>query len=315
MAEPQEETNPNSSSKRWMCTVFSDVWVPTFTSEMLFAVWQREVCPETNRLHVHIYVRFARKKKMTTVKHLFGREDMHLELCRGNEEECTRYCEKEETRYEVGARHNPENYIGHLGTQGHRSDLDAVAAMIDQGEPLVEVARAFKADYIRYHMGIQAYHALVAPKPPTQRDVVTLCFWGPTGTGKTHRVMTSCPDCYQVKPGRDPWGGYRGEDCIFFDEFDYKRWPIDDMKRYLDTWRPFLDSRYHDRYGAWTRVAICANTNPQSWYPDASPPDLEAFRRRLAHRCFLITSRDDTFEQIQERGANPDWDDNGITTF
>ena len=44
---------------------------------------------------------------------------------------------------------------------------------------------------------------------------------------------------------------------------------------------PELDARYHNKYAAWTRVVICANSSPPHWYPNEAPSLLDAFRRRL----------------------------------
>lgn len=289
----------NSTNKRWLCTVFDNDWEPTFPAAAIFGSWQRERCPTTGRIHVHIYVRYDTKKRMNTVKNDFGRQDMNCQPCRGNEQQCVEYVEKEESRITAGARWRPENFDANQGKQGHRTDLDTIAKKANEGVPLAQIATDHPGDYIRYHSGIQAYHALVQKKPPLERDMNVYVLWGPTGQGKTHRVMHRWPDCYCVKPGRDPWGNYRGEDCIFFDEFNWERWEINTMKQYLDKWRLLLDARYHDRYAAWTQVVICCNSSPMSWYPLANQPDIDALRRRLIGRCWLIQSREDNWEELE----------------
>lgn len=288
------------TSKRWCLTVFDNVWTPSFTQEMAFAVWQRETCPDTGRIHVHIYVRFIGRKKLQTVKNIFMRADAHLEIAQGNEEECTAYCEKEESRLEAGARWNPANYDAKIGMQGRRSDLEAIATKCQEGVSIKSIATDHPGDFIRYHAGIQALHAQVAPKPPLQRDVQVLILWGVTGQGKTHRIMNSFEDCYCVKPGRDPWGMYRGEECVFFDEFKWQQWTIQDMNRYLDKWRVLLDARYRDTYGVWTRVAICANDSPVTWYSDQSWPIVQAFRRRIQTSSYLVLSKEQKLEDMEQ---------------
>lgn len=291
----------NPQSKRWCLTVFDDAWIPTFNAEAVFAVWQRELCPDTGRLHVHVYVRFSTRKKMTTVKNYFQRQDAHCEITQGSEEQATAYCEKEESRSEAGSRWNPQNYNPNEGKQGRRSDLDDIATKCKEGVSIAAIAEAHPGDFIRYHSGIQALHATVAPKPPAEREVSVIVMWGATGTGKTHLVMHAFPDCYAVKLGRDPWGMYRGEDCVFFDEFDWTKWPLQDMNRYLDKWRCLLDSRYHDRYAAWTRVVICMNDSPVTLYSEGvSWPLVLAFRRRIASSCYLRTSQEQELAEMEQ---------------
>lgn len=288
-------------NKRWCLTVYDEAWIPQFNAEAAFGVWQREACPDTGRIHVHIYVRFVNRKRMTTVKNYFQRQDAHCEFAKGSEEEATAYCEKEESRVEAGNRWNPDNYDANEGKQGKRTDLEDISAKCKAGVSIAVIADAHPSDYIRYHSGIQALHAVLAPKPPAERDVQVTVIWGATGTGKTHLVMHSFPDSYAVKCGRDPWGMYRGEDCVFFDEFDWTKWPLQDMNRYLDKWRCLLDSRYHDRYAAWTRVVICMNDSPISLYSEGvSWPLVLAFRRRIANCCYLRNSRDQDLEEMEQ---------------
>jgi len=292
-----EDANPRAMSKRWMLTVFDDHWVPTFTPDMAYAVWQRERCPSTQRLHVHVYVRFYGKKRMSTVKNTFARQDMHCEVARGSEEEATAYVEKEESRVEAGARFG--TYDANEGKQGRRSDLVAIFNKCKTGASLVVIAEEHPGDYIRYHSGINALHAKVAPKPPSFRLVEVICFWGATGTGKTHRTMTTYPDCYPVVPGRDPWGNYNGEDTVFFDEFDHEKWSIQQMNSICDKWRFLLDCRYNNKYAAWTRVVICANSSPLTWWPTAQLALVQAFRRRLGAGCRLVLNQEQSTEDME----------------
>lgn len=292
----QQDTGTRRLSKRWCLTVFDDVWTPTFTPDMKFAVWQRERCPQSQRIHVHIYVRFVSRKRMAAVKNAFARQDMHCEVSRGTEEECTNYCEKEESRIEAGARWG--TYDANEGKQGRRSDLEAIYTKAKAGTPVGQIADEHPGDYIRYHSGIDALIAQVAPKPPLARDVVVIIFWGPTGTGKTHRIMHQYPDCYCVRPGRDPWGHYKGEECVFFDEFDWTKWTCQEMNQYLDKWRVLLDARYRNRYAEWTRVAICANSSPVTWWPSVDLLLVQAFRRRIATACFHVVNRDTPLEEL-----------------
>lgn len=286
-----------SQSKRWMITVFSDTWVPTFTPNMAFATWQRERCPHTGRIHVHVYVRFVGRMRFGQVKNAFARQDMHLEPCHGNEQECTAYVEKEESRIEAGARHGV--YEAGEGTQGRRTDLEAIASECAAGRSLVEIATAHPGDYIRYHSGITALHAKVAAKPPVMREVVTQTMYGPTAVGKTHRVLTEFPDAFCVVPGRGPFDMYNGEDVVFFDEFDWTQWTIHEMNRFLDKYRLILNCRYANRYAAWTRVVICANSCPLTWWPNADLPIVQAFRRRISGHVYHVTSREQRIEEIE----------------
>lgn len=251
-------------SARWSFTVNNPGdYRPAFNAgSMAYLVFQLERGAEGTP-HLQGYVRFTARKRMSTVKRELGNEGAHVEIAEGTEEHNRNYCTKLESRIEPPSEFGV--YESSAGKQGKRSDLEHVADMVAQGAPMKEIALAHPGDFIRYHHGIKAYRLAVQDKPPNQRNVEVIVLWGSTGTGKTHRVLTTWPDCYSVEPGRDPWSGYVTQETIFFDEFDWHLWPIDKMKKILDKWPFELDRRYQNAFAAWTRVVICCNQNPATW--------------------------------------------------
>lgn len=273
-------------------------YVPPFSAvEMAYMVYQLEAAPTTGALHWQGYVRFFSRKRMSTVKRLLEREDAHLEKARGSEEENRNYCQKEGGS--MKAEHGTYDATAGKG-QGHRSDLDAIADKLKAGAHLNQVASEHPTDYIRYHSGIEALALRVAPAPAMSREVLVTVLWGPTGVGKTHRVMHQYPDAYQVEPGRDPWGHYTNQEVVVFDEFDWSKWTIQQMNRFLDKWRCLLDARYHNRYAAWTRVVILANSSPLSWWPEErSQALIDSFRRRVRGHVLRVQNRDETYDEME----------------
>lgn len=271
-----------------------------------YYVFQTETAPTTGTPHYQGYIRFRSKKRFETARNWFksqpGWADVHLEAANGTEEDNRKYCTKDGR---IAGPWEYGDYEKDKGKQGKRSDLDAIAEEIRGGAALSAIAESHAGDYIRYHGGIQALHALLAPAPPTEREIEVIVLWGPTGTGKTHRFMHTYPEIYSVKPGRDPWGQYRGQAQILFDEFDPEKWSVQDMNRYLDKWRCMLDARYMDRYAAWTLVGICANSPPQSWYPNAAPLLLDAFRRRIRGHVWTVETQEMTMEEIKASPPYP----------
>lgn len=299
-------------SRRWKFTVNlddNDGYAPTnavLPAGVAYIVWQYERGGNTNHLHVEGYVRFTVRKRMSSVKHFLARNDAHLEIAIGSEEQCRTYCTKDDTRVRAGEELG--EFIPAEGKQGKRSDLDSIAAEIDAGTALTEVARSHPSDWIRYHAGILSYATQVAT-PATTREVSVLVLWGPTGSGKTHRVLTAFPDCYMVIPGRDPFGQYQAQTTILFDEFRPQDWTIGSMNRYLDKWRCPLDRRYNNSFAAWTRVVICSNYSPVEYFITEPELALAAFRRRIYGRCRLVNTRETeggpTLEEIEHEEPNP----------
>lgn len=284
---------------------------PVFdASKMAYLVWQLER-GENGTLHIQGYMRLKKRLRFRQIQPLLGGHAAVF-VARGNEEQCRTYCTKEDTRVEPGEEHG--DYDPLAGKQGHRSDLDDIAKMLIAGQKLKAIATAHPAAVARYASGIQLLQELLAPQPPIAREVEVLVLWGGGNLGKTHRVMMNeglwnAGGIYCVIPGRGPFDMYQGEATLFFDEFDWRAWDIFLMNRIMDKWaRIHMDARFHNKSVAWTRVIICANKSPETWYPYADLEVLQAFRRRLRDGCRHITSRD---EDITELPPDPEFDKDG----
>lgn len=280
-----------NTSKKVTRVVFTinnpGVFVPVFDEvAMAYMVWQRER-GEQGTEHIQGYCRFKKQYRLRTVVKMLGGH-CHVLIARGNEQQCRNYCTKEESRIEEGQERGV--FDPDAGKQGRRSDLSAIADLCKLGTPLKAIATAYPSDMIRYASGIANLHELLAPPAPIQRLVDVQVLWGPSGTGKTHRVRTCerllrTGGIYVVKPGRGPWDRYQGERTVLFDEFDWTKWEIFDMNQYLDKWDCPLSCRFRDKSAAWTLVVICANSSPTTWWPAAGLEVQLAIRRRFAHGC------------------------------
>lgn len=268
-------------------------------SRVEYIVYEKELGDENHRPHWQGYVRFGSRKRMSTVKNLFACDWMHVEVARGTEEQNRTYCTKSgDSVFESGV------FKADAGTRGARTDFEEIRDRFVSGDSLIEVAREFPGQFIRYANGLAQMQELLAPAHAVQRVVEVRVYWGPTGTGKTHRVMNQYPEAYQVEPGRDPWGRYTNQEVVCFDEFDYTKWSIQQMNRFLDKWRCPLDARYRDRYAAWTLVLILANSSPLSWWPNADMPLIDSFRRRVQGCVYQITARDQTLEDAHDHSCD-----------
>lgn len=269
-----------SLTNRWCFTLNNPgTWRPLFQEPaMIFLIYQLER-GEQGTLHLQGYVRFSSRKRLSTVKNILGRQELHAEPARGSESDNRAYCSKEDTRvegpWEFGT-YNPEV----SARQGKRTDLDEVADALKQGKPLEDVALEHSVAFMKYTNGIKALAEMVRD-PPAVREVETHVIWGPTGTGKTHYVMTNYEDVFVVCPGRSPWDEYKGETTILFDEFNDAEWPLTTMLKLLDKWKYCCSARYSNKYARWTTIFICSNENPENFYKFASPAQLAAFRRRI----------------------------------
>lgn len=252
-------------------------------------------------VHLQGYVRFVARKRLTQLKSLWRSpmERAHWEPTKGTEQQNKDYCSKPETHIAGPWELKPENFKAEEGKQGRRSDLEQVISACKEHKSLFTIAEESPEAFIKYPTGIKTLHQMIGrdQKPKTQpREIEVFVLWGPTSTGKTHRVRTAFPGVYNVVPGRGPWDQYEGQQEILFDEFDCEKWPIRDMNRYCDKWPCKLDCRYADNFAAWSKVFICANDPPSSWWQGEGVKPRNAFLRRITQ-----------IQKVLKRESDPDF--------
>lgn len=156
------------------------------------------------------------------------------------------------------------------------------------------LAAELPTTYVRYHNGLEALRRTLLPPPPEERNVHCAILWGPTDVGKTHRVRTLFPGLFSIRAGRGPFDSYQGQQTILFDEFRPDDWPITDMNMYCDKWPCTLNCRYYNKEAAWINVFICANSNPENWWPNDSYLLRDAFFRRILN-IYEVKSKEEIF--------------------
>lgn len=268
-------------NKRWTFTlnnpgVTRPVWDNT---KMDYLVYQLEQ-GEQGTQHLQGYVRFNSRKRLATALNILKLPGAHLEQAKGTEEQNRAYCTKEDTRIEQASEFG--TFDASQGTQGLRTDLKKATEMIKSGSTLRDIATEMPETFVKYSKGLRELKEILLV-PPASRDIEVRIIWGPTGTGKTHYVMSNYEDVFVVSPGRSPWDGYNGQSVLLFDEFDDAMWPINDMLKYLDKWRYECSARYYNKAAMWSTVFIVSNTDPARWYQFANPSQRDAFWRRVKH--------------------------------
>ena len=265
----------------------TDADVPVFEpGRMAYLVVGRER-GEQGTEHLQCYCRFVGRPQLRTIARIWPRA--HIETARGSEEQNRDYCVKDGDAHEYGT------YDGSAGSSagaGARHDLDSILGEIIEGNSVAQIAKDHFGDFVRYHSGIAEAHRLLRPPPPVQRDIYVLYLYGPTNTGKTHRVMMTygravfrivgCP--------KNPFDGYQGQPVLFFDEF-IDNWPIVEMNGLLDKWSYTAQARYNNHQAEWTVVILAANIPLEGLYPNADPPVVAAFRRRITE-VVLVNAQD-----------------------
>lgn len=166
--------------------------------------------------------------------------------------------------------------------QGRRSDLEKAAEMLDDGYSLREVAGECKAVFIRYHRGLKAYQDLILSGGP--RDLMkdgpeVWVFWGPTGTGKSHRAFTSWPGAYRKITSDKWWDGYKGQETVIFDDFKGSSLKLHDFQLVIDKYPLDVEVKGGLIPLSAKRYVFTSNKHPKDWYSETADPDGSVMRR------------------------------------
>lgn len=244
-----------------------------------YMIYQKEMCPETGRLHYQGYVELDKPTRINAVKRLFGGNGMHLDKRRGTQEEAIFYCSKDESK--VG----PTMVFGEPSKQGNRTDVENAIHILKNGGKLLNILDENPSLYIRSYKGLQAASTLMIKqrlgKIILGFEVVVL--YGPTGTGKTHTATMWTEDVYKI-PAYDRtklwFDGYDGEQTIVLDEF-HGQLEFNTLKQLLDKYVLQWPVKGSFIYSQWKTVIVCSNKHPQEWYPDHSIEEWQQLERRI----------------------------------
>ena len=259
----------------------SDFMLDVFSTDttVSYAVWQVE---QVTTQHIQMYVHFRTPQRLTRARKLFP--GSHVEARYGTVTEAIDYCSKEESRTD-----GPWHYGVPPPGQGTRSDLDQMTLMIKEGKSHKELADAMPGMVIRHSRGIQVLESWL--RPPITRDVHVTVLWGPTGVGKSHRVIMAHPDLYIVPaPAQRMWfDGYVGQSVVLFDDFRTDWMKPSLLLRLLDKWPMTVE--WKGGTTAWlpTKIFLTTDSTPALWW-DSMTTLTEQLLRRI-HTTEHISSR------------------------
>ena len=134
-------------ASRSFCFTLFDETVPPFPDYVRYAIYQREKCPESGRLHYQGYMEFNSPKKIGGLKKWSS--TAHFESRRGSREEARAYCMKEESRVSP-----PVEFGKWTAGQGHRTDLDSACELIKK-HGVKRVAEELPAVFVKFHKGLK----------------------------------------------------------------------------------------------------------------------------------------------------------------
>lgn len=213
-----------SQVTRWCFTIFSNEKTSeTELNEIKYLVAQDEICPKTGKLHMQGYVIFKRSQRLKAAQKILGYKSIHLEMANGTDEQCIKYCTKEETRVkdtqptEYGEKPKLE--------KGKRTDWVSLKEYLQESKTTTkkELTDKFPTLMGRYEKGVKSFCKTYKVKlinEDEKRNEMTQIYiiTGKTNIGKTTYVK-ELKDTYWKDENHLWWDNYEGEKTIIINDY------------------------------------------------------------------------------------------------
>lgn len=248
------------------------------------AVWQLERGSQGTP-HFQGYIKFERPRRFRWVQETLGRA-CHVEVARGSDDDCIKYCTKEDTRVS-GPFWHPDQAAVRSHRQGSRTDLASLCDMLKEGKSYGEICAEDPAAYARNARYLREVALVMDAKQP-RPFVRSLTLHGPAGIGKSTWAYTHLAQpvyCPTITENGTVWfDGYDGEPVLLLDDYrgqlDYTL-----FNRLLDRWYYRAPIKGGFVVAKWTYVLILTNVPPTLWYPAHKYEDavVDAVLRRAGY--------------------------------
>lgn len=259
--------------------------------------------------HLQGYMEFVNQPSFSTVCDAL-QQRAHVEPRKGSVMQAINYCKKGNQSHEEWKEQGTKGptygegleialEIGSLKKQGNRGDIEDVVDDIALGATQAEIARDHPVQYIKFAKGIDAYfNARDAPRD-MYADLEVICYFGPTGTGKTFTAVTENPGAHvQSATMGQWWNGYTGQDTIIFDEFRGSDYPFKMLLKLTDRYPLKVQVKGGHREYKPTKVIFTGPVHPVMWYTSLNT-DQEGAMAQLARRItkvVYVKSRDKHYD-------------------
>lgn len=290
--------------------------------DLQYAVWQRELCPKTKRLHWQCFIQFHCPKGPAYIKELVFKDMRTWTSILGPDDSRQKqkaYCMKKYTRSQL-----PDSGPFEFGvlndTTGKRTDLQVVRKRIEAGATMSELVKDDEvADTVmRTQGGVKAaLRAKLQDRAMDNRKLTVSLFYGESGTGKTWDAYKQAESVvngdrrgvFVLDPPNVPDGpywfdSYEGQQCLIIDEVHTIPWTL--FLKWLDVYPVRLPVKGDHSYACWTHVWITSNVPIEEWHmsggknPLPIPEHLTAMKRRIhniVHYSKVMVVNEETGEE------------------
>lgn len=260
---------PTPQGRYWRATIpVSCGYIPELKGNLCYLHGQQEI-GESGYHHWQLLAVTSRKVTMAQLKcDLVPQANVELTRSAAYND----YCFKDDT-----AVPNTRFQYGQLPRSKARpADWDAIYSD----------AVAGRLDSIPKDVLIRNYSAIKRIRvdnctPPMRPGVTVKCYWGPTGTGKTHRAFDEAGANFYIKNSRTKWwDGYQGQPNVIIDEFSGSI-DVTYLLNWFDKYPCFAEVKGFSVPLQAVNFWITSNIDPMFWYSDINPSHREALLRRM----------------------------------
>lgn len=337
----QEMNNKKARIGRGWCLTINNPKIPgdAYLEQWLadgvivFGCGQLEEAPETGTKHLQMYiVTKANEKNPKGFSRKWVSDNIHSKAYitnrDGTHEEARDYCTLPEYKGKVKIVHAGPWTVGawdgaHELTPSERkkgSTKGGEKVKLNWETMLSEIKAGQSDKYLmeKYpHMFLTSHKAvekarLVYSTEHSRRQPDVIVFYGPTGTGKSHRankimmnngggkVFTKGNHGNFWADGYDPMR----HDVVWFDEFDGSWFSYKQLLRICDKW-PFDMETKGGTVGFNPKIIIFTSSkHPKEWYSIEAVPDTSELMRRLSGKHGCIKQLQNKIEEPTESGRD-----------
>ena len=254
---------------------------------------------DPDNIHWHIVLKFEYPTVFDQIKNKFPYGD--IERCKHGIKASVQYLvhmnnpEKHQFSWDEVITNAPAKLELYKIPKGESEieKLNAITELIIKGE-----IREFEIDRIDYKLYIKFLsqlrkafeyrQKLVALNPCRYMQVIVL--EGPPRVGKStfcklYAERENKSICFSSS-SNDPWQDYAGQDIFVYDDFDYTKIKINNLKKAFDPHNTSsVSSRYKNKLFVGDTIFVCTNTPIIDWYTWAQDVDRKALFMRIS--CVL----------------------------
>lgn len=266
-------------ARRFALTFYTKPDFPE-NKDISYFIAGEEKCPKTGKIHYQSYISLAKRYRMKALKKLVQDDTVHVEKCKGNEQQNIAYCKKDGNIYrEFGA---PKK-------QGKRNDILALRDHFKNGKRMRE---ALEEDTLCNTVAkYQKFARMVELVYSTPRSEMTELhiYWGVSGAGKSHRAQAEGGDNAYYKPlGKNSqwWDGYEQNDVVIIEDFRGEI-PLSTMLRLADKYPMRVPVKGGYAQFNSKKIIITSNIAPEDFWNNQQKgyqASFEAIRRRITSR-------------------------------